>query len=54
MHEYLIPNELASVRHGTQFKGAIIMDTLLNFDPQPGTQDIPNDIHQVREDLMRV
>lgn len=23
------------------------MDTLLNFDPNPGTQDIPNDVHLV-------
>ncbi|KAH9393794.1 hypothetical protein TYRP_021517 [Tyrophagus putrescentiae] len=45
VNEYLIPNELSNVQYRSHFKGAIIMDTLLNFDAQPGTQDIPNDIH---------
>ncbi|KAI2797863.1 hypothetical protein BLOT_014714 [Blomia tropicalis] len=45
VHEYLIPNELNGKTQQNQYDGAIIMDTLLNFDPNPGTQDIPNDVH---------
>lgn len=46
VHEYLIPAELINGM-GNRFKGAIILDTLLNFDASPGSQDIPNDIHLV-------
>lgn len=46
VHEYLIPAELVNGM-GNRFKGAIILDTLLNFDGTPGSQDIPNDIHLV-------
>lgn len=30
----------------SHFQGAFILDTLLNFAPQLGSQDIPNDIYQ--------
>lgn len=49
VHEYLIPNELSNGESssGSGFQGAIILDTVMNYDSQRDTQDIPNDIHQV-------
>ena len=48
MHEYLIPNELASESGKKKFLGAIILDTVMNYDARRDTQDIPNDMHQVK------
>lgn len=30
-----------------KFEGAFIMDSVLNFDPRPNVQEIPNDIRGV-------
>uniref|UniRef100_T1JSU4 Peptidase M28 domain-containing protein n=1 Tax=Tetranychus urticae TaxID=32264 RepID=T1JSU4_TETUR len=45
VHEYLIPIHLSGKR--SKFRGAFILDTLLNFDETPNSQDIPTDIERV-------
>ncbi|XP_054168156.1 uncharacterized protein LOC128965475 [Oppia nitens] len=42
VNDYLIPNEL--IERKSQFIGAIILDTILNFNQTLGSQDIPYDI----------
>ncbi|XP_074596762.1 uncharacterized protein LOC141851862 [Brevipalpus obovatus] len=46
VHEYLIPVHLSGPR--ARFKGAFILDTLLNFDTFPNSQDVPSDIQRVK------
>ncbi|XP_053210166.1 uncharacterized protein LOC128393957 [Panonychus citri] len=45
VHEYLIPIHLSGKR--SKFRGAFILDTLLNFDDTSNSQDIPMDIEKV-------
>ncbi len=46
VHDYLIPYEMISRK--SHFEGAIILDTIMNFNETLGSQDIPYDIHKVR------
>lgn len=45
VHEYVIP--IFMIDKKAKFEGAFIMDSVLNFDPRPNVQEIPNDIRGV-------
>lgn len=47
VHGWLIP--YMERFQGTKFRGAIILDSVLNYDPLPSVQKVPEQFEEVRK-----